>query len=95
MLLPTYSVFKHYYYYYYYAIQYSYYYKNDTESALDVTLSPADIAASKGLQITYTPGGKPTVNGHIPGYTKLNVYKIYGDVLHLNQQVPEKAPRAE
>ncbi|WP_168073679.1 TonB-dependent receptor [Caulobacter sp. SSI4214] len=67
---------------------YSYYYKNDTESALDVTLSPADIAASKGLQITYTPGGKPTVNGHIPGYTKLNVYKIYGDVLHLNQQVP-------
>ncbi len=67
---------------------YSYYYKNDTESALDVTLSPADIAAAKGLSITYTPGGKATVNGHIPGYTKLNVYKIYGDVLHLNQQVP-------
>ena len=64
---------------------YSYYYKNDTESALDVTLSPADIAAAKGLQITYTPGGKPTVNGHIPGYTKLNVYKIYGDILHLDQ----------
>jgi iron complex outermembrane receptor protein len=67
---------------------YSYYYKNDTESALDATLSPADIAASKGLQITYTPGGKPTVNGHIPGYTKLNVYKIYGDILHLDQELP-------
>ncbi|CAN5673240.1 TonB-dependent siderophore receptor [soil metagenome] len=66
---------------------YSYYYKNDTESALDVTLSPADIAAAKGLQITYTPGGKPTVNGHIPGYTKLNVYKIYGDILHLDQDL--------
>ncbi len=67
---------------------YSYYYKNDTESALDATLSPADIAANKGLQITYTPGGKPTVNGHVPGYTKLNVYKIYGDILHLNQTMP-------
>jgi iron complex outermembrane receptor protein len=67
---------------------YSYYYKNDTESALDATLSPADIAASKGLQITYTPGGKATVNGHIPGYTKLNVYKIYGDILHLDQELP-------
>ena len=67
---------------------YSYYYKNDTESALDATLSPADIAAQKGLSITYTPGGKATVNGHIPGYTKLNVYKIYGDILHLNQTVP-------
>jgi iron complex outermembrane receptor protein len=67
---------------------YSYYYKNDTESALDATLSPADIAAQKGLQITYTPNGKPTVNGHIPGYTKLNVYKIYGDILHLDQELP-------
>ena len=66
---------------------YSYYYKNDTESALDVTLSLADIAAAKGLQITYTPGGKPTVNGHVPGYTKLNVYKIYGDILHLDQDL--------
>ncbi|MDB5451370.1 MAG: TonB-dependent receptor [Phenylobacterium sp.] len=66
---------------------YSYYYKNDTESALDPTLSVADIAASKGLQITYTPGGKPTVNGHIPGYTKLNVYKIYGDIVHLDQEL--------
>ncbi len=67
---------------------YSYYYKNDTESALDPTLSPTDIANKKGLQITQTPGGKPTVNGDIPGYTKLNVYKIYGDILHLDQALP-------
>ncbi|WP_165837201.1 TonB-dependent receptor [Phenylobacterium hankyongense] len=66
---------------------YSYYYKNDTESALDPTLSVADIAAKKGLQITYTPGGQPTVNGHVPGYTKLNVYKIYGDIVHLDQEL--------
>jgi iron complex outermembrane receptor protein len=67
---------------------YSYYYKNDTESALDPTLSPTDIANKKGLQITFTPGGKPTVNGDIPGYTKLNVYKIYGDILHIDQTIP-------
>jgi iron complex outermembrane recepter protein len=67
---------------------YSYYYKNDTESALDPTLSPTDIINKKGLQITQTPGGKPTVNGDIPGYTKLNVYKIYGDILHLDQELP-------
>ena len=67
---------------------YSYYYKNDTESALDPTLSPTDIANKTGLAITQVPGGKPVVNGHVPGYTKLNVYKIYGDILHLDQELP-------
>jgi iron complex outermembrane receptor protein len=67
---------------------YSYYYKNDTESALDPTLSPTDIANRTGLQITQVAGGKPVVNGHVPGYTKLNVYKIYGDILHLDQDLP-------
>lgn len=67
---------------------YSYYYKNDTESTLDPTLTPADLAAGKGLGVTFTPGGKLTANGDIPGYTKLNVYKIYGDVLHLDQELP-------
>jgi iron complex outermembrane receptor protein len=66
---------------------YSYYYKNDTESALDPTLSPTDIANRTGLQITQVPGGKPVVNGHVPGYTKLNVYKIYGNILHLDQDL--------
>ena len=66
---------------------YSYYYKNDTESALDPTLSPTDIANRTGLAITQVPGGKPVVNGHVPGYTKLNVYKIYGDILHLDQEL--------
>lgn len=67
---------------------YSYYYKNDTESALDVTLSPTDIANKTGLAITQTPGGKAVVNGHVPGYTKLNVYKIYGNVTNLHQETP-------
>jgi iron complex outermembrane receptor protein len=67
---------------------YSYYYKNDTESALDPTLSPTDIANRTGLAITQVPGGKPVVNGHVPGYTKLNVYKIYGDILHIDQDLP-------
>jgi iron complex outermembrane receptor protein len=66
---------------------YSYYYKNDTESALDPTLSPTDIVNKTGLAITQVPGGKPVVNGHVPGYTKLNVYKIYGDILHLDQDL--------
>lgn len=66
---------------------YSYYYKNDTESALDVTLSPTDIANKTGLAITQVPGGKPVANGHVPGYTKLNVYKIYGDILHVDQDL--------
>ena len=66
---------------------YSYYYKNDTESALDPTLSPTDIANRTGLSITQVQGGKPVVNGHVPGYTKLNVYKIYGDILHLDQEL--------
>lgn len=67
---------------------YSYYYKNDTESALDPTLSVADIASKTGLAITQVPGGKPVANGDVPGYTKLNVYKIYGDILHLDQELP-------
>ena len=80
---------------------YSYYYKNDTESTLDPTLSPNDIAGidpnnpkltpaqvqiARGLFTTSSAGVKQA--GHIPAYTKLNVYKIYGDILHLNQDLP-------
>ena len=67
---------------------YSYYYKNDTESTVDPTLSTADIAAHTGLAVTLTPGGKAVANGDVPGYTKLNIYKIYGDILHLDQELP-------
>ncbi|HEY3951400.1 TonB-dependent receptor [Phenylobacterium sp.] len=67
---------------------YSYYYKNDTESSLDPTLSPTDIANKNGLATTLTPGGKAVANGDVPGYTKLNVYTIYGDILHLDQTLP-------
>jgi iron complex outermembrane receptor protein len=79
---------------------YSYYYKNDTESTLDPTLSPNDLAGidpanpkltpaqvqiARGL-FTTTAGGVKQA-GHIPAYTKLNVYKIYGDILHLDQDL--------
>ncbi len=80
---------------------YSYYYKNDTESTLDPTLSPNDIAGidpanpsfskakvqiARGLFTTTSTGVQQA--GHIPAYTKLNVYKIYGDILHLDQDLP-------
>lgn len=75
---------------------YAYFYKNDTESTTDVTLTPADVAAGGNAQTTLgafpTPGLKNPVknaNGSplagsgaydIPGYIKLNEYHIYGDV---------------
>lgn len=70
---------------------YSYYYKNDTESTTDVTLTPADIAAKKGLSVVPVAGGPTINNGHIPGYTKLNMYKIYGDTLRVDQELAEIA----
>jgi iron complex outermembrane receptor protein len=86
---------------------YSYYYKNDTESTLDPTLSPNDLAGidpnnpkltpaqvqiARGLFTTTSAGVKQA--GHIPAYTKLNVYKIYGDILHLDQDLPFGALKA-
>ena len=62
---------------------YSYHYKNDTESTLDPTLTTADIAAQT---VVLTPGG-----AKVPGlqaYTKLNVYRISGDMLHADFEVP-------
>ena len=55
-------------------------------SALDPTLSPTDIANKKGLQIRSPRRQAAVHSGDVPGYTKLNVYKIYGDILHLDQQ---------
>jgi iron complex outermembrane receptor protein len=59
---------------------YAYFYKNDTESSVDPTLTAADLAAGKGLGWTPAPGAKAIANGDIPGYIKLNEYHIYGDV---------------
>ena len=56
---------------------YSYYYSNHTLSALDVT----------GATPLGTKAG-PKGNLDVPGYTKLNYYHVYGDVLRVNQDLP-------
>jgi len=59
---------------------YTYSYDNETLSGNDVTLyataSAADIAAAN--KVVLTPGGAK-VNG-VPGYTKTNKYRVYGDI---------------
>ncbi|MDB5461210.1 MAG: TonB-dependent receptor [Caulobacteraceae bacterium] len=63
---------------------YVYYYKNDTESTVDPTLTPTDVASGTGLGWTPAPGSKAIANGDVPGYIKLNKYQIYGDITHLD-----------
>jgi iron complex outermembrane receptor protein len=53
---------------------YTYYYSNHT-------LSPEDVTG------TASPS-KTIPAGHIPGYTKLNYYHVYGNILHLSQELP-------
>jgi len=59
---------------------YTYSYDNDTLSGNDVTLfataTPAQIAAANTVKLT--PGGA-SVSG-VPGYTKTNKYRVYGDI---------------
>lgn len=55
---------------------YTYFYKNYTVSASDITTPGATQNASPLVN------GKITkVNGDIPGYIKLNQYRVYGDIL--------------
>ena len=55
---------------------YTYFYKNYTVSASDITTPGAGQSASPLIN------GKPTVvKGDIPGYIKLNQYRVYGDIL--------------
>ena len=59
---------------------YTYSYDNETLSGNDVTLfataTPAAIAAAN--VVTLTPGAKAVAG--IPGYTKTNKYRVYGDI---------------
>ncbi|MDF0491376.1 TonB-dependent receptor [Sphingomonas sp. H39-1-10] len=51
---------------------YTYYYNNSTLSAADVTGgTPNQVTAADG---------KTKIIGHVPGYTKLNSYRVYGDI---------------
>ncbi len=55
---------------------YTYFYKNYTVSASDITTPGAGQSASPLIN------GKPTaIKGDIPGYIKLNQYRVYGDIL--------------
>jgi iron complex outermembrane receptor protein len=64
---------------------YTYYYDNQTLSPQDVTCFPncaaGDVTHPNPTNIAIT------TPGHIPGYTKLNHYRVYGDVLRLDQDV--------
>jgi iron complex outermembrane receptor protein len=51
---------------------YTYYYDNETLSALDVTGATANT--------TTLSDGKTKVTGDVPGYTKTNKYRVFGDI---------------
>ena len=53
---------------------YTYYYDNETLSANDVTTLPGTIYN------TVAADGKTKITGDIPGYTKTNKYRVYGDI---------------
>ncbi|MEO6386776.1 MAG: TonB-dependent receptor [Croceibacterium sp.] len=55
---------------------YTYYYNNSTYSDADVTLTPADVLKAKS---TNANGTKNV--GVLLGYSKLNSYRTYGDIL--------------
>lgn len=52
---------------------YTYYYDNETLSANDVTTLP-------GAAYTTKSASGATIKGDIPGYTKTNKYRVYGDI---------------
>lgn len=59
---------------------YTYSYDNETLSGADATLFGTVDAATlaKANMVTLTPGGAKTVG--VPGYTKTNKYRVYGDI---------------
>ena len=59
---------------------YSYYYSNHT-------LSPIDITGTAAVD-------RLLPAGHIPGYTKLNYYHVYGDIFRITQDLPFGAIKA-
>lgn len=71
---------------------YTYSYDNETLSGNDVTLfataTPAQIAAAN--VVTLTAGSKTTSFG-VPGYTKTNKYRVYGDIAKTRLQLTDFA----
>ncbi|WP_327753661.1 TonB-dependent receptor [Sphingobium sp. SJ10-10] len=70
---------------------YTYSYDNETLSGNDVTLyataTPAQIANANF--VTLTPGGKPVVG--VPGYTKTNKYRVWGNIAKVRLQLTDFA----
>jgi iron complex outermembrane receptor protein len=62
---------------------YTYFYSNRT-------LSSSDITVLTGTGTKAAPKG----NTDVPGYTKLNYYHVYGDILRLTQDLPFGAVKA-
>ncbi|MBV1687944.1 TonB-dependent receptor [Novosphingobium sp. G106] len=60
---------------------YTYYYDNETLSANDVTVW------DKSTLSTTLADGKTKVAGDVPGYTKTNKYRVYGDIAKLKVQL--------
>ncbi|MEI6486858.1 MAG: TonB-dependent receptor [Sphingomonadales bacterium] len=55
---------------------YTYFYKNWTVSASDITTASATQFASPKINGVITK-----INGDVPGYIKLNQYRVYGDIV--------------
>ncbi|MGG9016146.1 hypothetical protein ACQ9A5_25000, partial [Escherichia coli] len=53
---------------------YTYYYDNETLLANDATTLPGTVYT------TTAADGKTKITGDIPGYTKTNKYRVYGDI---------------
>ena len=56
---------------------FTYYYDNETLSANDVTTLPGTIYN------TVAADGKTKIIGDVPGYTKTNKYRVFGDIMKL------------
>ncbi|MBS0477403.1 MAG: TonB-dependent receptor [Proteobacteria bacterium] len=62
---------------------YTYYYDNETLSALDVTGATANTVT--------LADGKTKVAGNVPGYTKTNKYRVYGDIIKVQLKLTDFA----
>ncbi|WP_404366131.1 TonB-dependent receptor [Sphingomonas sp. MMS24-J45] len=56
---------------------FTYYYDNETLSANDVTTLPGTVYN------TVAADGKTKIIGNVPGYTKTNKYRVFGDIIKL------------
>ena len=61
---------------------YTYFYDNETLSGNDVTLFGDPVASLKGNVVTLAPGAAKVPG--VPGYTKSNKYRVYGDIAKLH-----------